>query len=126
MRTLLHREVGQSVVELALVLTVLALILLAVLDFGRALQVYIALTNAAREGARQAVVAGSPQGATTAVLAEIHDNGLDPAQVSVTTTWQGSGGEVRVNVSYPFQTLSTGILPFKTITITSWATMMIR
>lgn len=45
-------EKGQSLVEVAIALPVLILILAAVIDFARAFDAYIVLTNAAREGAR--------------------------------------------------------------------------
>ncbi|MGD8903756.1 MAG: pilus assembly protein [Anaerolineae bacterium] len=46
------RERGQSLVETAIVFPILLLLLAAVIDFGRAFDAYIVLTNAAREGAR--------------------------------------------------------------------------
>ncbi|MBS1253227.1 MAG: hypothetical protein MAG451_02276 [Anaerolineales bacterium] len=49
-----HRQEGQSLVELALLLPVLMLIFAGVLDLGRAFQAYITVANAAREGARYA------------------------------------------------------------------------
>ena len=47
-----RREGGQSLVETAVVFPILILLLAAIVDFGRAFDVYIVLTNAAREGAR--------------------------------------------------------------------------
>lgn len=47
---------GQGLVEFALVLPIALLIILALFDLGRAVFVYNGLTNAAREGARLAVV----------------------------------------------------------------------
>jgi Flp pilus assembly protein TadG len=47
-----RRERGQSLVETAIVFPILLLLLAAVVDFGRAFDAYIVLTNAAREGAR--------------------------------------------------------------------------
>jgi hypothetical protein len=46
------RERGQSLVETAIIFPLLLLLLAAVVDFGRAFDAYIVLTNAAREGAR--------------------------------------------------------------------------
>jgi len=43
---------GQSLIEFALLLPVLALIIFGVLELGRAFFAFIAITNAAREGAR--------------------------------------------------------------------------
>jgi Flp pilus assembly protein TadG len=47
---------GQSLVEFALILPVLALLLFALLDLGRAVYMYNTLANAARQGARVAAV----------------------------------------------------------------------
>ena len=51
-----RRSRGQSLVEFALVLPVALILLLAVFDVGRAVFLYNGLTNAAREGARLAIV----------------------------------------------------------------------
>ena len=50
------RTRGQALVETALVLPVLLLILIALFDVGRAIFAYNTATNAAREGARLAIV----------------------------------------------------------------------
>lgn len=47
---------GQALVEFALVLPIAVVLLLAVFDVGRVVFIYNGLTNAAREGARLAVV----------------------------------------------------------------------
>ncbi len=46
------RQKGQSLVEFALVLPLFVLILVGIFDIGRAFFAYIAISNAAREGAR--------------------------------------------------------------------------
>lgn len=47
---------GQAMVEFALVLPIFVLLLVALFDLGRAVFAYNTLTNAAREGARMAIV----------------------------------------------------------------------
>ncbi len=47
---------GQALVEFALVLPIFLLLLVAIFDLGRAVFAYNTLTNAAREGARTAIV----------------------------------------------------------------------
>ncbi len=47
---------GQALVEFALVLPIFLLLLVAIFDLGRAVFAYNTLTNAAREGARIAIV----------------------------------------------------------------------
>ncbi|HLL81454.1 MAG TPA: TadE/TadG family type IV pilus assembly protein, partial [Longimicrobium sp.] len=48
---------GQAVVEFALIVPVLLLLVLGVVEFGRAWSAHQAVTDAAREGARLAVIA---------------------------------------------------------------------
>lgn len=50
------RDRGAAAVELALVLPLLLLVVAGIVDYGRAFYTQIALTNAAREGARAASV----------------------------------------------------------------------
>jgi hypothetical protein len=47
---------GQALVEFALVLPILLILLLGILDFGRAVAAYNSVSNAARSGARVAIV----------------------------------------------------------------------
>jgi Flp pilus assembly protein TadG len=57
MKTGLWRSrAGQSLVEMAMVLPVLALLTFGLLDFGRAYYFQVSVTNAAREGARVAIL----------------------------------------------------------------------
>ena len=58
MRTsrLRRRTAGQSMVEFALVLPIFLLIVLGLVDLGRAVFSYTSITNAAREAARLAIV----------------------------------------------------------------------
>jgi len=51
---------GQALVEFALILPVLILILLAIFDVGRLVYAYNAVSNAAREGGRTAIVNQTP------------------------------------------------------------------
>jgi Flp pilus assembly protein TadG len=51
-----HRGRGQALVEFALVIPIFLLLLVALFDLGRAVFAYNTLTNAAREGARMAIV----------------------------------------------------------------------
>jgi Flp pilus assembly protein TadG len=47
-----NNEQGQSLLELAITLPILILVLVAIIDFSRAFDAYIVITNAVREGAR--------------------------------------------------------------------------
>ena len=50
---------GQALIETALTLPIVLVISVSIFEFGRALQVWQLLTNAAREGARVAVLPGA-------------------------------------------------------------------
>lgn len=78
-----RRAHGQSLVEFALVLPVLLLVFMGILDFGRAVFASNTLSNAARGGARVAIVdqtvsLGTSAGAKAAA-AQATGLGLDPS-----------------------------------------------
>ncbi|MCL6548402.1 MAG: pilus assembly protein [Alicyclobacillus sp.] len=59
MRTDMASEDGQSLLEFALVLPVLALLLLGMVDFGRILAAYLMVSEASRDAVRSASVGDS-------------------------------------------------------------------
>jgi len=61
------RQTGAAAVELALVLPILLLLLFGIVDFGRAYNAKISLTQAAREGARARALGADAAGTTTRV-----------------------------------------------------------
>ena len=78
------RRKGQAVVELAVAAPLLALMLFGLIDFGRAYFQYIALVEAAREGARYATYgfsnlsnAASPAQDTIQGRIKLADGGLN-------------------------------------------------
>jgi Flp pilus assembly protein TadG len=94
------RDRGATAVEFALIFPLLMLIVFGTIDFGRALNAQITLTQAAREGARldalgEPNVVTQTQGAAT---------GLSPVDVTVTACPVGSSPTANavVNVSYQF------------------------
>src|SRR5688572_18556354 len=77
---------GQALVEFALVIPIFLLILFGILDLGRAVYAYATLNNAAREGARVAVV-----DQTVSHIQEIaagHATGLGITPADVTIDWR--------------------------------------
>lgn len=75
-------------VETALVLPLMLLVILGVVEFGRAFMVSQLLVNAAREGNRLAVMSGVTTAQVDAEVRTVVQNtvGVDPAQVAVTIT----------------------------------------
>lgn len=97
-RAPLGADGGQASVELALLLPLVALLLLAILQVGLLARDVVLVTHAAREAARAAAVDASP-GAPLAAARSA--GGLDPARLSVAVTGRGApGSRVRVMVAY--------------------------
>jgi Flp pilus assembly protein TadG len=110
-----QRPRGQALVETALVLPLLLLLLIGTIDFGRGIYLYITVSNAAREGARVAIVNQSP--AAAAGRAAQQGTGLGLSSTP-TTCLSGSSG---VCVSFPSRTDATS--PTKSTTdakVTVW------
>ena len=84
----LRSEQGQTAVEFALVLPLLCLLLFAAIQFGVVFNNYETLTDAARAGARQAILirlsGGTPAVGEQAVRAAA--SGLDQSNLDVTVT----------------------------------------
>ena len=89
---------GQAAVELALVLPLVALVLLAVVQVGLVARDQVLVVHAAREAARQAAVEPSPDAPRRAALA---GSGLEGDRLSLDLTGRaGAGSRVRVEVRY--------------------------
>jgi Flp pilus assembly protein TadG len=78
-----HRGRGQALVEFALVIPVFLILLMAVFDLGRAVFAYNSITNAAREGARLAIVNQSTALITQRVLDQTSLGGTGSPTVTV-------------------------------------------
>jgi hypothetical protein len=59
MRRRIRNERGAALLEAAITIPLILLICVAIFEFGRAFQTWQVLTNATREGARLAVIAGT-------------------------------------------------------------------
>jgi Flp pilus assembly protein TadG len=119
------RDRGQASVELALLLPVVVLLLLAVLQVGLVARDVVLVTHASREAARAAAAdatLGAPLAAARA------SSGLDPDRLSVRVSGRGkAGSRVRVEVAYrsPTAVPIIGAL-LGDRTITSSATMRVE
>ena len=104
---------GQALIETAITLPIMLLVAVGIFEFGRAYQTWQVLTNAAREGARIAVLPGSDDASVkTRVQTYLGAGQLDkPTSAIVTITRNnniaiggaGSATASRVSVSYPFK-----------------------
>lgn len=111
MRRLLRRravadERGIALVEFALVVPMLLLLIVGTLDFARAVNAYLTINSAVREGARAVALdsASTPDQITRAVASRSAP--LDPQLLRVTATYDDRGApgpiRVRVEASYPW------------------------
>ena len=118
MRLLLRGEEGTALVEFALILPILALLLFAMLDFGKAFNYWIDETHLANEGARWAVVNRNPGGGSLqqylvdqATTAELRNGGTasvaNPAEVCISfpSGTSNVGDPVLVTVSATYNWL---------------------
>jgi len=106
-----NKERGATIVEAALTLLLLFLFLDAILEFGRAYNVYHVMTNAAREGARFAV---APQPGTT--------NLPSTTQVqSQVNSFLASGGitGATIAVNQTTQTINNAALTYTTVQVSA-------
>jgi Flp pilus assembly protein TadG len=104
----LTAEDGQSAVELALVLPLLLVLVLGAIQLGIVFNRYETITDAARAGARQAIVARLNGGDTTAARETIERAAdsldLDKLDIQIESpNWATSGSEVTVTLTYPYE-----------------------
>jgi len=102
MNKLPSHERGQALVELALVLPILLLILMAIVDFGRIFHGYLSVTTAAREGARSAAMGQTDTQIRTNSIqsATPLDSALLTVQIIPAAGERFSGTNVEVTVTY--------------------------
>jgi len=138
---------AQALVEFALVAPIFFVMIFAIIDFGRYIYYVQILNNAAREGARYAIVHGSnsfqPSGPTaddanvastvrsyaigvigTGATFQIHSNWLDPTRPSDPPS-NSRGHLVHVSITYDFHSLIP-IVPIPPITITGESSLVIN
>ena len=108
MRTRLRNERGNALIETAITVPIVLLIAVGIFEFGRAYQTQQVLTNAAREGARQAVIEGVSDATVTSIVRNYLTSGgltaVNPV-ISRTISMNPAGGcpcGSRVTINYPF------------------------
>lgn len=82
---------GVALVEFAIVVPILLLLLVGILDTGRAVNAYVTISNASREGARYAAL--NPTAAPAAIRSSAvlpHAQQLDAGGIAVSVTYSGS------------------------------------
>ncbi len=108
---------GAVAVEFALVLPIFLVLVLGIFEFGRAFNIQISLSEAAREAARYAAIhqsdstytVGAAQAAGVAAAPSVD---LDPGDISISSSGT-SPCNVEVNIAYstPWMTGFPGLVP---------------
>jgi Flp pilus assembly protein TadG len=105
-------ERGSAMVETAICIPLLLVLMVGIFEVGRAYETWQVLTNAAREGARMAVMPAASTADTTALVREYMANGqLTQAATASVIVDEGASIDVNgtpvsasmVTVDYPFQ-----------------------
>jgi len=111
------RERGSALIEAALTLPLLLLVSVGIFEFGRLFQTWQVLTNAAREGARIAVLPGTASGDVQARVRQYLQDGqlggyssatinVDQAATIAVGAGTASASVVTVNYPYDFMVLN--------------------
>jgi Flp pilus assembly protein TadG len=133
LRRLAGEQLGSSLFEFAVGSAMLLTIMFGIVDFGRALYAYDAISDAARIGTRYAIVRGSSSSVpVTAATVEwyVQNNccaGLNPNSINVTTTWSPNnnpGSNVKVSVQYTL-TFMFPYLPTSSVSMSAASEMVV-
>jgi Flp pilus assembly protein TadG len=103
-------ERGAAAVEFAILLPLLLMLVLGTIEFGRAYNAQITLTNAARDGVRVMAIANDPTGAKTTAknaAASVSPN-IPTSDITLSTQVCSTGNQVTLTVKYSLSTI-TGI-----------------
>ena len=109
MRTHLRKnERGAALIETAITIPIILLISVGIFEFGRAYQTWQVMTNAAREGARIAILADKTDTDVQSAVTNYMKNGGLPKYASATinierTVPMGTSTASKVTINYPYQ-----------------------
>jgi Flp pilus assembly protein TadG len=103
-------ERGAAAVEFAILLPLLLMLVLGTIEFGRAYNAQITLTNAARDGVRVMAIGNDPTGAKTAAknAAASVSTAIPTSDITLSTTACSTGDQVTLTIKYNLSTI-TGI-----------------
>lgn len=103
-------ERGAAAVEFAILLPLLLMLVLGTIEFGRAYNAQITLTNAARDGVRVMAINNDPAGARTAAKAAAGavSSAIPDSNITISPATCGTDKQVTVTINYSLSTI-TGI-----------------
>ncbi|CAN5504076.1 hypothetical protein BH23ACI1_BH23ACI1_33370 [soil metagenome] len=108
MRKRIRNERGAALLEAAITIPLILLISVGIFEFGRAFQTWQVLTNAAREGARVAIISGTSDVRVREIVTDyLRAGGLPIQTVTVKVQIQrdvpfGQSNASRITIDYPF------------------------
>ena len=134
--TFQRSSAGQSIAEFALVVPILLLLVFGIVEFGLIVKSWQVVTDAAREGARVAVVGTTPgvtadsTAAAAAISGALNRGGLTQGTPTISITANGGawtdaarGDTARVTINYPHSMIMFGPL---ISSMTGYSTIPIR
>ena len=103
----IRNQRGAALLETAITIPLVLLVTVSVFEFGRAYQTWQVLTNAAREGARVAVLADATDAQITSTVRNYMQSGQLPKATAATINVErsvpfGPNTASRITVTYPF------------------------
>ena len=107
-------DAGAAAVEFAIVVPLLVLLVLGIAEFGRAYNIQLSLTAAAREGVRVMAIGNDPAAAEQAARDALT---FSPDDVDINPNSCAAGTNATATVEYSFEFL-TGFIPGGPITLT--------
>ena len=106
-------ERGQALVEFALIMPFLLLFIIGIVEFGRGWNQHQVITDAAREGARSAVLfdaAITTDSVRKIVRTALARGGVNPSAATITITENAVANSSEVAISKPYQFAFFGAL----------------
>lgn len=123
----MNKTRGQALVELALILPVILLMVIGMLEFARAWNLHQVVTDAAREGARRAVLANpvmDRDSVKAAMWRHLAQFGYDPQYATMVikpdADFKVASKSITVELTLPYRFF---VLPNRSITMKSSLTM---
>ncbi|HXG54414.1 MAG TPA: TadE family protein [Vicinamibacterales bacterium] len=103
----IRNQRGAALLETAITLPLVLLVTVSIFEFGRAYQTWQVITNAAREGARISIIAGTTDGQVTNAVRSYMEGGQLREAGSAAITVQrnvpfGNTTASSIRVAYPF------------------------
>jgi hypothetical protein len=123
---ILKNQKGASAVEFAIILPVLVMLIFAIFEFGIAFNNYIALTHAAREGARLAAVAEEEDIIKQEIIERAPTVSIEEDNIIIDGLHDKVGMPVTVTVTGGVLNLNIPLVTSKELLLTSTATLRIE